>query len=374
MNLTSAIDQAVQAIHSGEERKKALSERLMPLKGKDFSGFEGVPEGRLCFEVPRWVPQGMVAGVDSGFVAKRLANVDLVLIRAVGVVFHYKDGAISSSNYYPSYFNFPQPHLSLGSLEHDEAEQSKSLMRLREEVNTAKKIIGSHSPRYLFIDGSIVPQYQDKPRKESALTGKYSDILTEFETLYALAEAHNCTLISTVEDSRGSRFRQILQEEVLGNSGHAAGEKGEGNLAGIGPEALDGLLDSSLLDYFLEPGQRSCAFTYTKDIAQHPVLQDFNSKWGRSIYGLYLKPAALDRPLRVEFICHGGLKEKADEIASVAFALSSFHREYAYPSVLIEADMRARLKPEEIDIVYNRIMDKLGAGVKMRMRRENRPF
>ena len=362
MNLTSAIDRAVQAIHSGEQRKKALSQRLLPLKGKDFSGLEGVPEGRLCFQVPRWMPTGAVAGVDSGFVAKRLANVDLVLIRTVGVVFRYQNGIISSSDYYPGYFSFPQPHLSLGSLEHDEAEQSKSLMRLREEVNTAKKIMELHSPQYLFIDGSIVPQYQDKPRKESALTGKYSDILTEFESLYALAEKHNCTLISTVEDSRGSRFRQILQEDILARNRLFDGSE------------LDGLLDSSLLDYFLLPGQRSCAFTYTKDITQHPVLQDFNSKWSRSIYGLYIKPAALDRPLRVEFICHGGLKEKADEVASVAFALSSFHREYAYPSVLIEADLRAKLKPEEIDIVYNRIMDKLGASVKMRMRRENRPF
>ena len=237
-------------------------------------------------------------------------------------------------------------------------------MRLKEEVGVSKKIIEEYSPKYLFIDGSIVPQYQDKPRKESELTDNYHGIISEFESLYALAQKHNTTLIATVEDSRGSRFRSILQDNVVEKMGS------------VRKEELDGIFDSSLLEYFLQVGERSCAFTYTKNIRQHPVLVDFNPQWAEGIYGLYVKPSALDRPLRVEFICHNKseLFEKADEIASVATALSSLHREYAYPSVLIEADFHAKLNNNEIDIVYNKIMDKLGASVKMRMRRDNRPF
>ncbi|VVB99410.1 NurA domain protein [uncultured archaeon] len=369
MGISSVIEQTVKAIHSGEQRKKSVAERLGPLKkGILPSGCESFPENGLAFTVQDWVPQGLVAGVDSGFVAKRLASVDLVIIRAVGVVFDYKNGVVDSTKYFPDYFHFPEPHLSSGSLEQDEAEQSKSLMRLREEVGVMKKVIELHSPKYLFIDGSIVPQFQDKPRKESALTGNYSDIITEFESLYAVAEKHGCTLIATVEDSRGSRFRQILQDDILGR------EEGAAKKLSLIAQDLDGLSDSAILDYFLEVGERSCAFTYTKSISQHPVLQDFNSKWSKGIYGLYIKPAVLDRPLRCEFICHGGLKEKADEVASVALALSSMHREYAFPSVLIEADLRAKLHNDEIDLVFNKIWDKLGAGVKLRMRRENRPF
>lgn len=355
MNITAVINETVDAIHSGEQAKKRLAENLVPAKAMKFGENGEVQEQRLSFPVKKWVPEGKIAGVDSGFVAKRLANVDLVLIRAVGVVFEYSGGKVVSSNYWPGYFRFPEPHLSIGALEHDEAEQSKSLMRLRKEVETAKSVMENHSPSYLFIDGSIVPQYQDKPRKESALSGHYSDIISEFESLYAAAEKNNCTLIATVEDSRGKRFVELL--------------------SGVsGKEQLAGILDSSLLEYFLGVGERTCAFTYTKDIEKHPVLQDFNSKWARSIYGLYIKPSALDRPLRCEFICHGGLREKAGEVASVAFALSSLHREYAYPSVLIEADLRAKLRNDEIEIVYNRIMDKLGAAARLRMRRENRPF
>src|SRR3989338_3087717 len=277
MNITSIIDQTVKVINSAEQKKKSIVARFLPLKHKELS-FEcaGMPERKLSFPVQRWVPDGLIGGVDSGFVAKRLASVDLVLLRAMGVVFDYKNGVVCSAKYYPSYFQYPEPYLNGSSLEEDEVEQSKSLLRLREEVRLSKKIIEMHSPQYCFIDGSIVPQYQDKPRKESPLSGNYSDIITEFESLYAAAEKHNCALVSTVEDSRGSRFRQILQDGVLAN------EKV------VEQDALEGVFDSSFLDYFLEVGERSCAFTYTKNINQHPVLQDFNSKWSKSIYGLYV--------------------------------------------------------------------------------------
>ena len=365
MGISSVIDQTVKAIHSGEERKKAAAALFAPLKHRKFSanGFD-LAEEQLTYRVPRWVPEGKIAGVDSGFVAKRLASVDLVLIRAVGVLFDYSAGKMSSAKYYPNFFSFPEPHLSAGSLEQDEAEQSKSLMRLHQEVSAAKKLIELHSPKYLFIDGSIVPQYQDKPRKDSSLGRDYSGIISEFESLYSLAEKSGTVLVSTVEDSRGSRFRQMLQDEILPHA------------KVTGPESLDGFFDSAFLDYFLDVGERSCAFTYTKNIDQHPVLHDFSSAWSRRIYGLYLKPSPFDRPLRVEFLCGdvSAVGKMADEVSSVALALSSFHREYAYPSVLIEADLRAKLRNDEIEIISNKILDKLGSSVKLRMRRDNRPF
>ena len=363
MSITTVIDSAVEAIHSSEQRKKLVTQKLLPLKNSKqaFLG-EGLAEKSIVSRVKPWVPEGVIGGVDSGFIAKRLASVDLVLVRAVGVVFAYEKGKLADAKYYPGYFRFPEPHLSNNALEEDEAEQSKSLMRLREEVKATKKIIEQHSPKYCFIDGSIVPQYQDKPRKDSVISGHYAGIIRDFESLYELAEEKNCKIIATVEDSRGSRFRSILQEEVLAKE------------ALCEPEKLDGMFDSALLDYFLEVGERSCAFTYTKNIKQHPVLQDFSEKWSKRIHGLYIKPSLFDRPLRVEFLTNGSLSKTADEVASVAFALSSLHREYAYPSVLIEADLCAKLKPDEVDIVFNKILDKLGASVKLKMRRDNRPF
>ena len=357
MRLSKVIDQAVEAIKFGEERKKTVSGKLISLKKKSFDFLE---EHELVVPIERWVPNSLVAGVDSGFVAKRLASVDIVLIRAMGVLFDYKDGKLDSAKYYPGFFRFPEPHMSNKALELDEAEQNKSLMRLKEEVNSCKALIKEHSPKYCFIDGSIIPQYQDKPRKDSKITDNYHGIIHEFESLYELAEKNNCILIATVEDSRGSRFVSILQDYVLKKEGIN--------------ENLSGMFDSSFLDYFLSVGERSCAFSYTKNIKQHPVLSDFSEKWSNSIHALYIKPSAFDKPLRIEFISKKNLKENANEVARVAFALSSLHREYAYPSVLIEADMHAKLKPEEIEIVFNKIMDKVGNSVKIKMRRDNRPF
>ena len=62
----------------------------------------------------------------------------------------------------------------------------------------------------------------------------------------------------------------------------------------------------------------------------------------------------------------------ADKISSIVFSLSSLHKEYSYPSVLIEADLRAKLTEQDISIVYDRLIGKLGP--KINMRRNNRPF
>ena len=192
----------------------------------------------------------------------------------------------------------------------------------------------------------------------------YRGVIDEFQNLYSVAEKNNCCLIGCVEDSRGSRIREILQKEVLPKTDI------------LKPEFLDDMLDSLLLDSILDLGERSFAFPYTSGVKEHPILMDYDDKWANNIYAFYIKAAELDRPLRVEFLKdrNENLQEKTNEVASVVYSLSSMHREYAYPSVLIEADLRARLRPEEIDTVYNKIMDRLSVNTRLTMRRSNRPF
>lgn len=364
MNLTGVIEDVVQNIHTNERSKKLVSEKLKPLKNKNLSNISStLLENQIVYQIGAAELTGKIAGVDSGFVGKSIAGMDVTLVRACAVLFEYSEGMVSKSHYWPSLYAFPQPHFTNGALENDEYNCSKSLLRLREEVKAAKSIIEEHSPQYCFLDGSIIPQYADKPRKDSKVESLYGKILNDFQDLYETAEQNKCDLIACVEDSRGSRFRTIVQEEILSK------EKV------LNPELLENIFDSSLLDYLLEVGERSFAFKYSKSISEHPILMDYDKKWSTSIYALYLKPAPYDRPLRIEFINRkNNLTEYADRIASVAYSLSSMHREYAYPSVLIEADLRARLKPEEIDIVFNKIVDKLSKHVKIKMRRESRPF
>jgi hypothetical protein len=86
----------------------------------------------------------------------------------------------------------------------------------------------------------------------------------------------------------------------------------------------------------------------------------------------YLKASEGDRPMRVEFV-EG--KRRFDEIASLVFSLSRISKNYAYPAILIEADMRAALDQAELDRVYGEIVAKTGLRSSlMKLRRDSRPF
>ncbi len=350
---------AVLAIEERHSFNEGLCKVLAPLKS--------VPSPNkiepITLSVKKSELDFSVAGVDSGFVSKKLSFIDLVLIKTIGAVFSYNKGTLVKSDYFPAPFSFPEPILLKSGLEKDEEAQSVSLIRLEQEVKCAIQMIIKYKPKYLFIDGSLVPQYQDKPRKESGINEDYFSIVNLFEKLYSIAKINSTTLIGCVEDSRGTRFRQILQEDILPN-----------NKSKIESKLLDNAFDASLLDYYLSEGERTFAFPYTDNVSSHAILKDYSSEWAKSIFVFYLKCSLFDKPLRVEFISspNSSLKEIADKISGVVFTLSSLHKEYSFPSVLIEADLRAGLNEQEISVVYDRLVDKLGS--KIRMRRTNRPF
>ncbi|MFA5357424.1 MAG: DNA double-strand break repair nuclease NurA [archaeon] len=361
MAINDFMDRAVSAIQQYHSFHEALSSKLVPLK------IQGAPDSveNVVVPVKRIQLSAVVAGVDSGFVPKKLAFLDLLLIKAAGVVFEYREGLLQNSAYLPRVVSFPEPIMLRSSLENDEVGQSTSLERLRKEVSLSIEVIEKFKPKYFFIDGSIVPQYQDKPRKESEINADYHSIVECFQSLYSAAEKNSCTLISCVEDSRGSRFNQIMREEILPKS-----------KISVSRGTLEKTFDSVFLDYFLNEGERTFAFPYTKNTDNHAILKDYSKQWSESIFVFYLKASAHDKPLRVEFICKknsgDGLKKCADEISETVFSLSCLHKEYVYPSILIEADLRARLTPNEINIIYEKLIDKVGT--KVMLRRNARPF
>ncbi len=346
------LNNASKVINEKHSINEKIVSKLSPFKNKKISAenlVEKVKKAELNFSI---------SGVDSGFVSKKLSFLDLVLVRTAGVIFTFRKSELEKAQYYPKAFSFPEPFLLKAGLEKDEEQQSVSLRRLRQEVSTSVEIIKKFKPKYIFVDGSIVPQYQDKPRDESKVHSDYISILKLFELFYETAEENNCTIISCVEDSRGTRFRQLLEEKIFCENNNAR------NL-------LEDSFDIALLDALLLEGERTCSFTYTKKISSHAILKDLNEKWASKISAFYIKPSNLDKPLRVEFISKDS-KELIDEIASIVYTLSSLHKEYSYPSVLIEADLRAGLNEQDISVVYDRLVDKLGP--KIRMRRNSRPF
>ncbi|MFA4855856.1 MAG: DNA double-strand break repair nuclease NurA [archaeon] len=365
MQINGVISEAVASISELDSKRRLLGEKLLPLNNLNLleSGSEDFLEERLIMPVEKAELNCKIAGADSGFVDKDLFALDLVLIRAIGAVFSYNAGRLGGAEYFPHFYSFPEPHLSQAGLEADEFQCSKSIQRLIKEVGIARSLIEKFSPAFCFLDGSIVPQYADKPRKDSAVKSAYHEMLEEFQSLYSVAEESNCELVGCVEDSRGSRFGQILQQNLLASHKNLSAQ-------------LNGCYDAIILDYLLKPGERSMAFSYTASTKEHPILMDFDEKWSKSVRAFYLKPVAFDRPLRVEFLHHNheGISAHASKIASIVFAQSCMHREYAFPNILVEADLHARLKQQEIEIVYDKILNKLGKGIKLRLRRDNRPL
>jgi len=353
---------AVSAINQRHNYNERLSLLLQGLKSVSAPNkLETIVVGvnkKDCF--------GAVAGVDSGFIHKKLSFIDLAIIKTAGVLFTYEGGKLVKTDYYPAAFSLPEPVLLGSGLEADEETQSLSLVRLKAEVSCSIEMIQKYKPKFMFIDGSIVPQYQDKPRTESELNDEYYSIIDLFEKLYGVAQEYSCSLVACVEDSRGARFKQILQEEILPNSALK-----------VDASLLKNSFDASLLDYYLRAGERTFAFPYTNKIVSHAILKDYDKKWAENIFVFYIKSTEFDKPLRVEFLCNnsqnaGHFLECVQNIASIVYSLSSLHKEYSFPSVLIEADLRAGLNEQDISIVYDRLVDRLGS--KVRMRRSNRPF
>jgi len=102
---------AVNSIGEKHSFHEKLMEKLLPLKKS--------PKFNLVKKVNKIKIDGIVGGVDSGFVSKKLSFLDLVLIRTVGAIFYYKGGILQKSDYYPAPFDFPKPFLLKTGLEKD---------------------------------------------------------------------------------------------------------------------------------------------------------------------------------------------------------------------------------------------------------------
>lgn len=364
MDYASALKHAIERINLSEQKRFLLNKSLSELPKLDLSRINSneVFENRFFFPAQPALLNHKIAGIDSGFTGFSLYSIELVLVKAIGTVFSYENGKLVKSDYFPNSVGFPIPFIA-PSFEKDESMCSQSLHRIREELNVARQSIEKFKPNYCLLNGSIVPQYADKPRKDSPNNSMYNEIVQSFEFLFQTAVDNECELIACVEDSRGTRLREILKETILGKFGLKVND------------FFDNCFDSVLLDGLMKKGERTMCFSYTNKPREHPIINDFSDRWQDKIMAFYLKASDLDKPIRIEFLCEKkNVFEKANELASIVFSLSSMHREYSYPSVLIEADLRAKLRQEEISTVFDSIIDKVGRKNHWLSKRHRRPF
>ena len=343
--LESAIAEIVSEIRTRERMKMELARRI--------TGDPGASE--LLRRVGELTPAGIsVCGIDGGLLQLSLSTLDIVVVRAVAAIFRYAGRSLVSVGYYPSERVPPHFFLLKEPLDSARAGTLAGMRRQMLEVSCATGVVRGGMADLVLLDGSVVPQYVERFSDSPECSSLYDELMEAYVGLYEEADDGRIMLAGFVKDSRGRRFCEILSERL--------------NLDGEGRRFLSGSRDTAILDAILPKGWRTVAFPYAEESPQRPDLKG----WGSRVYAFYMRVSEFDYPFRVEFLSTAGSpEEEADRISSLVGFLSSFGLNTSIPPVLVEADLRARLR-EEADWIQDRIVDRLGLG--FLTRRDRRPF
>ncbi|MBT4114465.1 DNA double-strand break repair nuclease NurA [Candidatus Woesearchaeota archaeon] len=341
-----AATQIAKHISDTSSERKKLSEQIL----------KSNPE--IVSKVQKQDLKGLkICGVDGGFLRKEFHGVTLLIRRAVGVCFEYKKGQVLAQ-YLPEKNPQPESFVLTPDFSPEDANVIANLKRVELEIKVALECAQKFSPDLLLLDGSIVLHPSSIPKKDSAAYELYKQVILMLRDLYKCCEDNQIMLAGACEDSRGKKFCNVLSNQLL---------RGK-------PEArvLDCANDTTFLYYLLNVGERTNHFSYTAS-EDLPGLSDIG-EWRRKIFGVYVKPAEFDRPLRIDFLASNP-QLQADKIAAIVNAISKHNKTYAYPSVLIEADARAKLSEPDLMAFYHSLKEKLGMDPSIfELRREQRPL
>jgi len=327
---------------------------------------DDILENKLIIQVPESDQKNLrVGGIDGGLLKKSFHGIDLMLLKAVGVVFTYAGNKLANTEYYPNAMPSPEPRTIMDPFSDLEFEINSNIERQIKEVITAAETIEKFEPDMLFMHGSVIPHYTFVPEKGSLLGENYRRMILAYVDLFEAVRLRKTVLAGVIEDSRGTRFCEILNSILLTHFS-----------ASMPPEMkiiLTRTKDSNLLSYVLQKGERSLVFPYSPRSSQHPILKDFKQA-GSMIYTFYLKTAEYDRPIRIDFLGDKGVVDKANFISSILLKMTG-HSNYGIPSILIEADQRAKLEENELEMFYQDIINKTGnISSLFEQRRNQRPF
>lgn len=350
--LEIALGTAVEKLRELEWRRERFAEVIN--KNKQNILLEKSP---LFSSVSPVRINGKIAAIDGGLLHRNLHGFDLVLAKAVGAIFDYKDSHLLDAEYYPGPFPTPDPHPIYKPLSSRDSEIMAQIIRQGLEIRTAQELASKFKIKTLLLDGSIIPHSSSRPYDDSEIKEEFSTLLESYKSLFETCEAKGIKLAGVVEDSRGMRFGDVLASALPENMAD------EGLLATTN--------DTNLLYYILEKGERTAAFKFSGNSKKHAILRGLG-KWAENVRTFYLRTTSMDRPLRIDFL---STTTDASCIASELMPLCSANELYGIPTPIIEADARAHLSQNEIDMVYNQLMDRTGPIPSiMKLRREMRPF
>jgi hypothetical protein len=360
------LDEIIDKISYFESRRIKIGKFLREINDSFKIGpNEEVLDEKIINIVPNRAFKSMnVLSVDGGIVKHSYHGLDLMLMRSVGVNFEYSDGKLVNVSYYPDPNPLPDPRIILDSFSDIELNSCYNFERQIMEINSVIAATEKFKPDIVLLDGSIIPHYVPKP-DNPILVEYYQNVIKTYSSLFETANRMNIILAGVIEDSRGVKFCDILSRLVLSQV--------ESEIANELKLILEKTKDSNLLYYALEKGERTCVFNYSKNPEVHPILKEFE-KMDNSFQSFYIKTVDFDRPLRVDFLNSGNATDVVEKLSCMLMQTCG-HSGYGFPSVLIEADQRARLTEKDLDMFYSDLLNKVGnISTLFKMRRETRPF
>lgn len=366
-----------------EEKKSLFIQALRFLKYQDLDFISSLinkelEEKQLVKKVnPANLTGLTVAGVDGGLISKTFHNLDLFLTRAVTCIFNFqKDRPIVK--YLTSESPTPSLHHNLKPLNHLETDIFSTLERIKCEIELAISIFDHTTPEAILLDGSILPLPGDRPNSLTSppLYRKYQDLLKKFELLYESCLNHGTILAGCIKDTRSIRFVKFLGRLIPNLFPFQ--DYLDIDLSCLLDlnyrDIIDLTRDTELLFDFLEVGERTAVMNYFEN--HNTIYHELDGYFADRIKLFYLKTVKYDIPMRVEVLSlNGNPINTVRKISSILFPLSSYHAKYGVPTVLIEADARAKLNETDLDMIYDMLCDSVPGSVKLlKLRRHRRPF
>ncbi|MEM2282264.1 MAG: DNA double-strand break repair nuclease NurA [Candidatus Hadarchaeales archaeon] len=350
-DLDRALEEVLLRIRETEQKRKEIASLLLPLKEQplpqELAG-EAL-ENSFILKVRRIEKlESRIAAVDSGFLGEELHTLDLMMVRAVAVIFQYDGGTeLEGVEYYPNPVPSAKLLCSMEPMDSFEFETLTSIERLSAELRMAIETARKYRPDLLLLDGSLLPRYFDPANLRGEVAAKLHALLQQYRELYSLCAETGVMLAGVVKDCRSNYLLKSLLR-VLPRLGIKFSPEDE--------EFLKHLRDTVFLDSLLSVGERTFSFKCSDEFP---------------LYAFYLKSVPEDRPLRIEFLGGAGT---AVRVAELVYAISAHHPSFAVPAPLVEADLRAHLFKEELELVHETLVDRMGFTSLLDLRRERRPF
>ena len=320
-----------------------------------------------------------IVGVDGGLISKSFHGIDIVVTRAVAALFTYNQDK-PYVKYYPSNYQFPIIKTSCDPFSNIESELFSNLERINAEIDVSLGIL-KENPDIILLDGSILPQLRERTGLNSSLNNRYNIIVKKYEQLFNECVEKNVFLAGCIKDTRSYHFLTIIAQllPIFINKYPKLREilNSDYNYRTLLLENRD----CDFLYRLLDVGERSLIFDYHDFDNKLPkVFSIFNNYWVEKIKIFYLKSVLYDLPARIEILVPESNDKNiisiCNQIASIILPLSNHHFEFAVPTVLIEADARAKMSEADLDLVYDSLSDKLGkdSPILFKLRRNRRPF